>query len=280
MSNTIPTMETRVVASAHTQYVVTEDQYQQLINYTRGTDFKNRRDRVTEYFKADITQELALRAIKIGGYTTMSTTLGGALVGLVGGPKGMLIGAGVGFAAGVIFTCIYSSIQLRENYDGWLISIENKLIINKFKELHKDDEVLSEFVDPITENIYVDPVMTPCGHTFEKQELLKWFDMPTGGNTCPTCRTAVKESELTTDFILIGKMKKAYSQLAVKELQDKKEYAEPIRCAFMALHSDLENQALEIMKQVSAHLSLQLNRGKITPQTFSRKMRELTEMYQ
>ena len=41
---------------------------------------------------------------------------------------------------------------------------------------------------PITGKLFVDPVTSPCGHTFSRRGLARWMSQPGRAPSCPTCR--------------------------------------------------------------------------------------------
>ncbi len=270
-------------------HLISDDDYNQVVAFTRTPCFLARRDRVSEYFRADPTQEIALRMLKVGGAVTASSVVTFAAIGAcAGGPKGALIGAGIGLGTGIIFTIVYSSKDLRQNYQDWKAGVEDKCVVDKIREIHH--EHFDNFVCPLSHEIMKDPVQTLCGHTFERIAIEKWIDMKIAeaeANTdpskkiephCPTCRTFLTKDELNIDLALLGQAKKAYGEYAAKESENPAHSAE-IKKGFEALHTDLEIQTTEILKQASVSLALQLSRGEITAEAFSRKMREVTSMF-
>lgn len=280
-------MSHAVQKSNGTNYVISQKDYEDMMEFTRTDTFQARRNRIAEFFEADLTQEVALKMIKFGGATTVGCIATGAIIGgCTGGPKGAGIGAAVGLGTGIIISVIYSSVELRKHYVGWVRSREDVKIVDRFTAIHKEHLVLKDFLCPITQELMTDPVITPCGHTFEKEFIEKWIDQKTEQYKknknftpeCPECRAFITKDQLSTDYVLIGKMKKAYADLAKNEANNPI-YDSAIKEAFIAMHKDLEVQTHEVLKQVSTHLTLQLTNGKLSPEAFSRKMREVTELY-
>eukprot|EP00457_Paulinella_chromatophora_P003130 gb/GEZN01003136.1/.p1 GENE.gb/GEZN01003136.1/~~gb/GEZN01003136.1/.p1 ORF type:complete len:547 (-),score=63.65 gb/GEZN01003136.1/:477-2117(-) len=64
---------------------------------------------------------------------------------------------------------------------------------------YDDDTVPGEYICPITTMIMQDPVMTTCGHTFERMAILKWFE---GRPTCPCDNKRLASLHLSTNFAL------------------------------------------------------------------------------
>lgn len=271
-----------VQSSRLSPYVINETEYQELVAFTRTPGFRARRDRVSEFFRADKTNEAALQVLKVGGSTTLGLTVGGAIIGgCCAGPKGAAIGAAIGFGGGVVFSVAYGYKEMRGNYKDWIRTVEDKGLIDRFKALHKDYVDLEPFICPMSLDIIQDPVHPPCGHTFERKTIERWHDEEIQRDhvpTCPTCRDKFTKDQLSTDITLLGKVKRAYADVARKELENPI-YEPEIRKAFEALSADLDIQTVEVLKQVSADLALKLNQEKITPQAFSRMIREVTELY-
>lgn len=266
----------------HSSYVINKEEYDRLVAFTRTPGFSARRDRVSEFFRADKTNEAALRVLKVGGTTTLALTAGGAVIGgCCAGPKGALIGGGAGFGAGIIFTIVYGSVELRQNYKDWIRTVEDKGIIDRFKTLHKNYADLEDFICPLSQEIMQDPVQPPCGHVFERKLIESWHDSEVQKKhspTCPNCRANFSKKELSSDVTLLGKVKRAYADVARREIENPI-YEPEIRQAFQALANDLDVQTKEVLKQVSTELTLQLTREEISPEAFSRKMREVTDLY-
>lgn len=59
--------------------------------------------------------------------------------------------------------------------------------------------VSDSFICPITHELYQDPIITRCGHTFEHLPLISWLSQHP---TCPTCRKDVNENDLSPNIIL------------------------------------------------------------------------------
>ena len=61
-----------------------------------------------------------------------------------------------------------------------------------------DDEIPEELICPITQELFKDPVLIPCGHTFSRDPLLAW--LRGGGDGCPVGREPFTEQQLVTNF--------------------------------------------------------------------------------
>ena len=59
-----------------------------------------------------------------------------------------------------------------------------------FGGIPPEENVPECFICPISHEIMETPVVTPCGHTFEKVQLLQWVN--SGHSNCPTCQKDLK----------------------------------------------------------------------------------------
>ena len=62
-------------------YSIPKDEFQELVAFTRTDTFAARRDRTSEFFRADKTQEVTLKILAAGGGLTVACTLGGGIIG-------------------------------------------------------------------------------------------------------------------------------------------------------------------------------------------------------
>lgn len=263
-------------------YAIPENDFNELLAFTRTDTYQARRDRTSEYFRADKTSEVALKLLATGGGITLGCTLtGGAIGGFTAGPKGFLIGAGVGFGAGLVATAIVSGVVFHQDYEDWKSSVESKTVLDNFVQIHEDLPAFRGLMCSISRDIIKDPVQTVCGHTFERVSIEDYHDRNVntpGGPKCPDCRKVFTKTQLTTDITYVGKVKKTYANVLKNEMQNPL-FTPSIVKGFESVYKGLDFQAGEVLKQVSTDLTLQLNNGHLTPQAFSRKMREVTEIF-
>lgn len=265
-------------------YTIKENEYEQLVSFTRNPTFAARRDRVSEFFRADKTQEMLLNVAVVGGVGTISTTIGFSIAGGVitgGTPAGFAIGAGVGFGVGVISTAIVASVKSANIYEDWKQSVEDKTIIDKFKVAYEEHPVLNKFVCSVSGEMIRDPAQLPCGHTFEKFNITQWHDSRVNteiGATCPDCRAPFSKNQFSIDVTLMGKIKKTYGDIIRNEMKNPK-YAPGVLQGFQVLEKSMDEQVKEAMKDVGTKLVLQFSKDEITPQTYARKLRELSEIF-
>lgn len=270
-----------VVNSSVGSYVIPEDKFNEFLAFTRTDTFQARRDRTSEYFRADKTSEVALQILKHGGMITGVCTIGGVVIGAFAGPKGALIGGGIGLGVGLIATAVVGGVVFHQDYEDWKNSIEDETIVKRFIQIHEEHPAFSGFLCPISHDIIKEPVQIPCGHTFERIFIENWHDSKVStadGPTCPECRATFTKTQITIDITYVGKVKKVYSNLLKKEMTNPL-FSPAIVRGFEAVQKGLNFQAEEVLKQVSTDLTLQLRNGDLTAQAFSRKMREVTEIF-
>ena len=262
-------------------YAIPQDEFNQLLAFTRTDTFAARRDRTSEYFRADKTSELTLKMLKQGGMIVGGCTVGGALLGAPAGPKGMLIGGAVGLGAGLVATAIIGGVVFHRDYEDWKSSTEDKTIVNKFIQIHEELPAFRGLMCSISRDIIKDPVQTVCGHTFERVMIEDYHDKNVNtedGPKCPDCRKFFTKTQLTPDMTYVGKVKKTYANVLKNEMKNPM-FTPAIVKGFESVYKGLDFQAAEVLKQVSTDLTIQLSNGDLTPQAFSRKMREVTEIF-
>mmetsp|Transcript_76057 Transcript_76057/g.114517 ORF Transcript_76057/g.114517 Transcript_76057/m.114517 type:complete len:181 (-) Transcript_76057:141-683(-) len=62
-----------------------------------------------------------------------------------------------------------------------------------------DDEIPEEFVCPITQQVFKDPVMDMHGRTYERNAILSWL---VANGTCPLTRRTMKASDLIPNVMM------------------------------------------------------------------------------
>lgn len=263
-------------------YAITDQDFKDLTAFTRTDTFGARRDRISEFFRAPKTQEVAIEVLKHGGMATAGCIVVGGGIGYgVNGPQGMLIGGAIGLGVGVVGTSIYGSYMLHREYKDWKGSEEGKKFVSKFREVVNDIPDLQPLFCPIAQDVIQDPVKTKCGHTFERvlleQHLEKTKKNP-NGSLCPCCNTPSKKAELIEDKLYAAKYKKVISQTLEKELKNPL-FSPPIVNGFKALGESLKTQSEAILKSETADLTIEFQTDKITFETFTKKINEMKDLY-
>ena len=263
-------------------YAIPQDEFNELLSFTRTPTFAARRDRTSEFFRADKTGDIALKLLTASGGITLGCTITGAAIGgFAGGPPGAGIGAVTGLGIGIIASSVVAGVILHEGYDDWKNSVEGKTVVNEFIKIHEELPAFKGLTCSISKDIIKDPVQTVCGHTFERAMIENYHDKNLrvkDGPKCPECRHPFTKTQLTTDITYVGKVKKTYANVLKNEMKNPL-FSPAIIKGFEEVYKGLDFQACEVLKQVSTDLTLQLRNGDLTPQAFSRKMREVTEIF-
>lgn len=273
MATTSTTLQT--YSSPRSSFVITEEQYKELLQFTQSPEYRARFNRVAAWVEDDEFRWLLLRIGGVGVGTIITIGGTGVAVGAAAGPEGALIGGLTGVAIALIITTAYGHVEASKHYNNWLKAFEHKRIMEGFNQLRESHPGLQEYTDAITQSPFIDPVLTPCEHLFERAQILKWLEKNV---TCPLCRAAVSKKALVTDYVLIGKLKKLYGEIAKKEAENPI-YPKDIKDALIQLSQASEAQAKQILVNSSTQLTLQLTSNKITPELFAKKMREVLELY-
>ena len=263
-------------------YAISDQDFKDLTAFTRADTFAARRGRVSEFFRAPKTQEVAIEVLKHGGMATAGCVVVGGGIGYgVSGPQGMLIGGAIGLGVGVVGTSIYGSYMLHREYKDWKGSEEGKKFVAKFREVVNDNPALQPLFCPINHDVIQDPVKTKCGHTFERLLIEDHFDRKTKNSTdtlCPCCNMPFEKAELIEDKLYAAKYKKIVSQTIQKEKNN------PLFCpsivnGFKALEASLKTQSEAILKSETADLTLAFQTDKITFEVFTKKIEEMKNLY-
>ena len=135
-----------------------------------------------------------------------------------------------------------------DNQDQTINRLEDKIVARdekidnqekEIKEVRKllhflmqtnNTNVSDNFICPLTLELYQDPVITRCGHTFEHLPLIEWLSKHPN---CPTCREDVNRNDLSLNRILkdaiqgLGnKPKKQMNNFSLIEIKEEKKDAQ------------------------------------------------------
>lgn len=79
-----------------------------------------------------------------------------------------------------------------------LAKVMIKILKLEIRKIQPDYE--KDLICPITMELFVDPVATPCGHTIERSEILRHFQTK---KDCPICRKEIKDDKVLNPVLLI-----------------------------------------------------------------------------
>lgn len=263
-------------------YAISDKDFNDLAAFTRTDTFGARRDRISEFFRAPKTQEVAIEVLKHGGAATAGCVIVGGGIGYgVNGPQGMAIGCAIGLGVGIVGSTAYGSYMLHREYKDWKGSEEGKKFVSKFREVVNDIPALQPLFCPINHDVIQDPVKTKCGHTFERVLLEDHYNRThknPNGSLCPCCNTPFAKAEVIEDKLYAAKYKKVISEVLKKEL-DNPLFSPAIVTGFKALEESLQFQSNEILKSETAVLTIAFQKNNITFEIFTKKIEEMGKLY-
>jgi hypothetical protein len=71
----------------------------------------------------------------------------------------------------------------------------------------EEDDTPDEWLCPITQQLFRDPVMDCMGHTFERKAILAWLVLGAKNGTCPLTRRPMKVSDLIPNIMMQTKIR-------------------------------------------------------------------------
>lgn len=273
--------------SEKNQLVMSHQEYENIKQFHTGTSWKSRKIRTMTYIEEKKMSYLLLNSMRnvpqgavIGGGIgiTLGAVIGGASSGGTGALEGALLGGAIGVGVGAVSSIVATAVW---DFSAWKLSNLEGQLKETFIKVQSENPLLKEFEDPITNEVMIHPVKTPCGHTYDKDSLIA--AMERGMNKCAICRASLVNIKITEDIGTVAAIKKAYSKILredIKKLEDKLggECKHKILEGFRALRSQYIVQVKNHIKNASTQLSLELNAGIITVDVWGRKMNEVVQL--
>ena len=103
-----------------------------------------------------------------------------------------------------------------------------------------DDPIYALILDPISKQIFLNPILTECGHSFEKESIQKTCN--TENNNCPICKKEISIKNIRENLLI----KNIISKLIEQNPALKKHQYFPIDTFIDALNND-EDSAIDIL---------------------------------
>ena len=103
-----------------------------------------------------------------------------------------------------------------------------------------DDPIYALILDPISKQIFLNPIITECGHSFEKECIIKICESEL--NLCPICNKEISIANLRENLLI----KNIISKLIEQTPELKKHQYFPIDTFIDALNND-EDRAIDIL---------------------------------
>jgi|GEM_PF-1139782 len=91
-------------------------------------------------------------------------------------------------------------------------------VLKNNENIEFSDEELHAFIDPITQEEMEFPVITRCGHTFEREAVESWFAHK---SVCPMCRNDVNPNDVVDNFALQNAIEQVNNLLRNMDLKMK-----------------------------------------------------------
>jgi len=231
------------------------------------------------YSSTETYNDLSSHTGTVLGYTAVGAGVG-ALCGIPGGPPGIAIGAGVGAAVGATI-------------GGYRVHKDRVVAFEKWKERERDPETLNQIIKlfrdefPMSDEIVCEsdgfsvmemPLITPCGHVFDKQILHDWL-VVNKHNTCIKCRhEPITFAQLKVDYVALGKL----NILAINLLQRKAgelQISAQQRKGVEALAADTQTRVMCFFTREEVSLWKRREKREISPMVFAEKYTGLMKAF-
>jgi hypothetical protein len=157
---------------------------------------------------------------------TATGAITGGVVGSIAGPPGTLVGAGkgafIGLLVGTLGGVIYMIVS-RSEYKIWRTKHSQDDILDIFKSLHEDDEVMRTFICPISQEPMREPYIDRFGNCYEKEEIMNMIKVNANAQgyvTDPKRNGVICIADLQPAVKFMVKMDATYSKI-LKEDSEK-----------------------------------------------------------
>ena len=123
-------------------------------------------------------------------------------------------GIAIGVAATVGIKYLVDKEEKQKTKAKETIKQDNKSKNNSVKTKdYSDIDDMEAILDPITQEVMVDPVVTPDGITYDRTSILKWLDK---NNTCPITKKKLTKDMLSPNYALKN-MINEYHEMKTKD---------------------------------------------------------------
>ena len=191
-----------------------------------------------------------------GGGAATGAVIGGLITGGPGVIPGAIGGGTFGFVIGVII-----SAQLtRSDYINWKRQERNQEFMQQFVEFHQSHSVLSNFICPISQQPFDDPVITPGGHTYNREGVVRWIKEM---STDPITKKPLAIEQLTPDYIMLGKMAVAYEAI-ISEESNLEGLSKEAQLGLQAVSRHMKKQIKLTYETAIEQVTFKYKEGKIT----------------
>jgi ankyrin repeat protein len=117
-----------------------------------------------------------------------------------------------------------------------------------------DEQIYTLILDPISKQIFLDPIITECGHSFEKDSIEQWCEQK---KTCPICQKPIFKSQIRENLLI----KNIVKEIIQKDPSLKKKQYFPVKAFLNALNDD-EELAIDIINSHPHLLNRVIHQGR------------------
>ncbi len=117
-----------------------------------------------------------------------------------------------------------------------------------------DEQIYPLILDPISKQIFLDPIITECGHSFEKGSIEQWCEQ---NEACPICQQPISKNQIRENLLI----KHIVDELIQKDPFLKKKQYFPVKAFIEALNDD-EDMAIDIINSHPHLLNRVIHQGR------------------
>lgn len=255
-----------------------------VMNDFYGNDVSQKMTRVYTYYKNAPAHSILPGFVK----TVMKHIAAQSVIGAIGGAAigtciipgaGTGAGAAAGAAGGAIcgtITGFMYAIALQEtSYTRWLAVERNAIVHKEILKLFKDHPALSEFLDPVSQEIMQTPVRDSSGAVYDYYSNKAWIEK--NGRSPINHHLAVKLDDLQICYKTHGKMSRIYSSLIKNELKGALLTDSQKACVNLLI-KDLDGKALDYYLHLKKKADGDVANGVISRAKHLALLRDLNSM--
>lgn len=117
-----------------------------------------------------------------------------------------------------------------------------------------DEQLYPLILDPISKQIFLEPIITECGHSFEKDSIEQWCEQ---NKACPICQKPISKGQIRENLLI----KHIVDELLQKDPSLKKKQYFPVK-AFLDAINDDEEMAIDIINSHPHLLNRVIHQGR------------------
>jgi ankyrin repeat protein len=117
-----------------------------------------------------------------------------------------------------------------------------------------DEQIYPLILDPLSKQIFLEPIITECGHSFEKDSIEQWCEQ---NKACPICQQPISKGQIRENLLI----KHIVDELLQKDPSLKKKQYFPVKAFLDALNYD-EEMAIDIINSYPHLLNRVIHQGR------------------